>query len=73
VFFPGTGEPGGLQSMGPHRVRHDWSDLAAVAAAETYEAMWVIILLDAKVNINILVLQAITYIASFNPDDSPET
>ena len=29
----GTGEPGGLPSMGSHRVRHDWSDLAAVAAA----------------------------------------
>ena len=28
----GTGEPGGLPSMGPHRVRHDWSDLAAAAA-----------------------------------------
>ena len=28
----GTGEPGGLQSMGSHRVGHDWSDLAAVAA-----------------------------------------
>ena len=27
-------EPGGLQSMGSHRVRHDWSDLAATAAAE---------------------------------------
>ena len=26
--IPGTGEPGGLQSMGSHRVRHDWSDLA---------------------------------------------
>ena len=26
-------EPGGLQSMGLHRVGHDWSDLAAVAAA----------------------------------------
>ena len=26
---PGTGEPGGLPSMGFHRVRHDWSDLAA--------------------------------------------
>ena len=26
---PGTGEPGGLLSMGSHRVRHDWSDLAA--------------------------------------------
>ena len=30
---PGTGEPGGLPSMGSHRVRHDWSDLAAAAAA----------------------------------------
>ena len=26
-------EPGGLPSMGSHRVRHDWSDLAAAAAA----------------------------------------
>ena len=31
--IPGTGEPGGLPSKGSHRVRHDWSDLAAVAAA----------------------------------------
>ena len=31
--IPGTGEPGGLQSMGSHRVRHDWSNLAAAAAA----------------------------------------
>ena len=30
--MPGTGEPGGLPSMGSHRVRHDWSDLAAVSA-----------------------------------------
>ena len=29
----GTGEPGGLSSMGSHRVGHDWSDLAAAAAA----------------------------------------
>ena len=27
--IPGTGEPGGLPSMGSHRVRHNWSDLAA--------------------------------------------
>ena len=27
--IPGPGEPGGLLSMGSHRVRHDWSDLAA--------------------------------------------
>ena len=30
--IPGTGEPGGLPSMGSHRVGHDWSDLAAVPA-----------------------------------------
>ena len=27
----GTGRPGGLPSMGSHRVGHDWSDLAAAA------------------------------------------
>ena len=30
---PWMGEPGGLPSMGSHRVGHDWSDLAAAAAA----------------------------------------
>ena len=30
--IPGTGEPGGLLSMGSHRVGHDWSNLAAAAA-----------------------------------------
>ena len=29
--IPGTGEPGGLPSMGSHTVGHDWSDLAAAA------------------------------------------
>ena len=28
---PRDGEPDGLQSMGSHRVGHDWSDLAAAA------------------------------------------
>ena len=27
--IPGMGEPGGLPSIGSHRVGHDWSDLAA--------------------------------------------
>ena len=31
--IPGAGEPGGLPSMGSHRVGHYWSDLAAAAAA----------------------------------------
>ena len=30
--IPGTGEPGGLLSVDSHRVRHDWSNLAAAAA-----------------------------------------
>ena len=30
--IPGMGEPGGLPSMGSHRLGHDWSDLAAAAA-----------------------------------------
>ena len=30
--IPGTGAPGGLPSVGSHRVGHDWSDLAAAGA-----------------------------------------
>ena len=30
--IPRTGEPHGLRSVGSHRVKHDWSDLAAAAA-----------------------------------------
>ena len=32
--IPGMGEPGGLPSLGSHRVGHNWSALAAAAAAE---------------------------------------
>ena len=32
----GTGEPGGLLSVGSQRVRHDWSNLAAAAAAAAW-------------------------------------
>ena len=31
--IPGTGDPGGLPSVGSHRIGHDWSDLVAAAAA----------------------------------------
>ena len=36
--IPGMGETGGLPSMGSHRVRHDWSDLAAAAVPEQKSA-----------------------------------
>ena len=34
--IPEPGEPGGLLSMGLHRVRHNWSNLAAAAAAVAF-------------------------------------
>ena len=48
--IPRTGKPGGLPSMGSHRVGHDGSDLAAAAAAFTEQlyvwspelGMWII-------------------------------
>ena len=38
--IPGMGEPGGLPSVGSHRVGHDWSDLAPAAAAATAAEGW---------------------------------
>ena len=39
--FPGTEEPSRLSSMGSHRIRHDWSDLAEAAAArDTWLNLW---------------------------------
>ena len=46
---PGTGEPGGLPSMGSHRVRHDWSDLAAVAAASSWKCHFFALIIFAVV------------------------
>ena len=37
--IPGMGEPGGLPSVGSHAVGHDWSDLAAAAAAAAVTRM----------------------------------
>ena len=34
--IPGTAEPGGLSSVGSHRVGHHWGGLAAAAAADVF-------------------------------------
>ena len=39
--IPGTGNPGGLPSMGSHRVGHDWSDLAAAVVFSSIQP-WLI-------------------------------
>ena len=44
--IPGKGETGRLPSMGSHRVRHDWSDLAAAAAAR--EWIWKVLIRKGK-------------------------
>ena len=41
--IPGMEEPGGLPSMGSHRVGYDWSDLAAAAAAHASKVMFKIL------------------------------
>ena len=49
--IPGTGKPGGLPSMGSHRVGHDWSDSAAAGcllAYSTYWLLWVMLLWTAS-------------------------
>ena len=40
--IPGTGEPSGLPSLGSHRVRHNWSDVATVAyiLSSSHIQMW---------------------------------
>ena len=39
--IPGTGKPGGLLSMGLHRVGHDRSDLAAAVAAVNFKKTFI--------------------------------
>ena len=58
--IPGTGEPGGLPSVGSHRVGHDWSDLAAAAAAPMYTPTN-----TAQVLLVLYILTNIYYILSF--------
>ena len=41
--IPGMGEPGGLLSMGSHRVGHDWSDAAAAARVPYVLWKWTLI------------------------------
>ena len=46
--IPRTGEPGGLRSMGSHRIGHDWSDLAAAALTERIVLTWAFIKMTRK-------------------------
>jgi len=43
--LPGAGEPGGLLSVGLHRIRHNWSDLAAAYTVSCHLQILTILLL----------------------------
>ena len=47
--IPETGEPGGLPSLGSHRAGHNWSNLAAAAAANIYSIYKIKILKQFKI------------------------
>ena len=61
--IPWTEEPGGLLSLGLHRVGHDWSDLtAAAAAASAAKHKWIIPIITKT----ILVINAPVYFTDAN-------
>ena len=39
--IPWTEEPGGLPSIGSHKIRHDWSDLTAAAEEEIKKSQYI--------------------------------
>ena len=61
VRSTGTEEPGGLPTMGSHRVRHNWSNLAAAAATHSnkieklqvlnHSFLLILIILSERLNI----------------------
>ena len=64
--IPGTEKPGGLPSMGSHRVGHDWSDLAAAAAAlYVVFSLWFIIIV-----VFTIFLQKMSYMSYCKDEES---
>ena len=61
--IPGMGEPGGLSFMGSHRVRHDWSDLVAVAAAAA-ATLYILTIFSWNVYGHLLILNQIIILDS---------
>ena len=60
--IPGMVEPGGLPSMGSHRVGHDWSDLAAAV-------LWSFFLVQSLTWSSLVVIQNPLFITHHNPTE----
>ena len=50
--IPWAEEPGGLTSMGSHRVGHDWSDLAAAAELPYNSAIALVSIQDKRKHVS---------------------
>ena len=55
--IPGTGEPGGLPSMGLHRVGRDRSDLAAAVAGYSLKEFHSVLKFTVELTRHLLTLQ----------------
>ena len=65
--IPGTEEPGGLPSMGSHRIGHKWSNLAAAAAV--ISAIWVAYYWKARPGFESRSMSVcVTHCTSFHPE-----
>ena len=62
--IPGMGEPGGLPSLGSHRVGHDRSDLAAAAAASSKKMVVVELLSRVQLFATPLTLAHLDFLSS---------
>ena len=67
----GTRKPGGLPSMGSHRVGHDWSDLAAAASPVAYwklsdlgEFIWYQVFLPSHILHRVLPERTLEWVAN---------
>ena len=63
----GIGEPGGLPSLGSHRVGHDWSDLAAAATLHINGLTWYVFFCVWQFSLNIMsmrIIHVVEYISS---------
>ena len=64
--IPWMREPGGLPSMGSHRVGHDWSDLAAAAAAWCYGDYLPMVIISIESFLNVVELLDLFFFGFWN-------
>ena len=72
--IPGTEEPGWLPSIGSHRVRHNWSDLAAAAVTSSFfdtvflcETHWKVSIISVKFKYSLNIMKVRVLVTQLCP------